>query len=46
MHNRKGKPGSRKRLITYQVLCCSDYGNSNYEQKKQSKGSQGVSANE
>ena len=21
MHNRKGEPGSRKRLITYQVLC-------------------------
>jgi hypothetical protein len=46
MHNRTANWGNCQKLITHQVLCCSDYGNSNYEQEKQFKRSQGVSANE
>ena len=46
MHNRTANWGNCQKLITYQVLRCSDYGNSNYEQEKQFKRSPGVPANE
>jgi hypothetical protein len=46
MHNRTTNWGNGQKLITHQVLRCSDYGNSNYEQEKQFKRSQGISADE
>jgi hypothetical protein len=46
MHNRTANWGDCKKLITYMVLRCSENGNSNYEQEKQFKRSQGISADE
>ena len=46
MHNSKAKRVHFKKLFTFQILCCSDYGNNNYEQEKQFKRNPGVAADE